>query len=92
MAAKAKRLRSGRPAGKRARVRFGHRVEIVLKCYEVGCHGAPIKIVGNLSLREAGADATRLGFECQKCFQRVMVSDAWSPSTPEIDALHDKEP
>jgi hypothetical protein len=84
------RIRSKR---RRSRIRFEERVAIELQCAETStCRGVPMRLVGNLSLREAGADATRLGYECPKCFQRVMVSDAWSPSTPAIDAAHDEEP
>ena len=81
------------PVGRLQARRFEHRVEIELKCHETrACGGAPMQLAGNLSLREAGADATRLAFECKKCFRRVMVTDAWSPSTEAIDAAHDAEP
>lgn len=68
--------------------RFEEQVAIVLRC----CNGSPMKLAGNLSLREAGADATRLGYECKTCSRRVMVSDSWGPTTPEIAAAHDREP
>jgi hypothetical protein len=68
--------------------RFEEQVAIVLRC----CNGSPMKLVGNLSLREAGADATRLGYECGRCFRRVMVSDGWDQTTPAIAADHDQEP
>ena len=67
--------------------RFEECVEIELRC----C-GLAMRLAGNLSLREAGADATRLGYECERCCRRVMVTDAWCPTTPEVDAAHDVEP
>ncbi len=78
------------------RRRFESRVIISLACYETRqCAGKPMRLVGNLSLREAGEAGmgmTVLGFECQTCFQRVSVHDCWPPSNPFIDALHDLEP
>jgi hypothetical protein len=51
-----------------------------------------MELMGNYSLREAGADATRLGYECSRCFRRVMVTDGTEPPTPAVNAAHDVEP
>jgi hypothetical protein len=74
-------------------LRFEERVQIQLRCYETDqCAGSPMQLAGNLSLREAGADATRLAYTCAKCFRRVTVSDAWHTATSKINAAHDEEP
>ena len=74
--------------------RFEQRVEIELRCWETGrCAGKPMQLRGNLSLRgAAGATTTQLGYKCETCFRRVMVTDAWYGSSPEVDAAHDTEP
>ncbi len=54
--------------------RFEDQIHIVIEC----CR-QPMKLGGNLSLREAGAPVTQLAYECEKCFRRVSVVDAWTP-------------
>jgi hypothetical protein len=47
-----------------------------------------MKLKGNLSLREAGADCTRLLYECPTCSRRVTVADgAPRPSAAQLDAF-----
>ena len=73
--------------------RFEERVQIELRCFETPrCGGMPMKLMGNWSLKEAGADATRLGYECRSCFRQVTVTDGQEPTTPEVNAAHDEEP
>lgn len=73
--------------------RFEHRVQIELRCFETPrCGGRPMTLMGNYSLREAGADATRLGYECKSCFRRVTVTEGEEPPTPAIHVAHDAEP
>lgn len=63
--------------------RFEQLVDISLTC----C-GEQMKPCGNLSLREAGAKMTMLGYECKKCFRHAAVMDCWpSPSTAMLDEL-----
>ena len=75
--------------------RFEEQIEIELLCFTgPGC-GGRMRLVGNLSLREAGEAGlgrTILGYECRECFRRVADHDCWPPSTPEIDAAHDEVP
>lgn len=70
------------------RPRFEEQIDIV-----IGCCRQPMVLEGNLSLREAGAPVTQLAYECEKCFRRVSVVDAWTPPpSPEMLAAYDAEP
>jgi len=69
------------------RPRFAERVRITILC----C-GQPMMLQGHLSLREAGADATRLGYRCDRCFQRASVADDWPPPGADVSAAVDAEP
>jgi hypothetical protein len=57
---------------RRDTVRFEERVGIELTCCK-----QPMELGGNLALRGAGSPVTQLGYECKKCYRRVMVQDAW---------------
>lgn len=89
--AEAFKLRCGLQAGRRLRppaatskgARFEDEVAIDLRC----C-GESMVSVGNLSLR-GPASCTSLGYECKKCFRRVMVVDEWWKTDP---SLQDVEP
>jgi hypothetical protein len=64
------------PPKARVKPRFEDEVGIELRC----CGGELMDLKGNLSLREAGEaglGCTMLGYECGKCFRRVMVADEW---------------
>jgi hypothetical protein len=68
--------------------RFEDQVDIVIDC----CR-QPMVLGGNLSLREAGAPVTQLAYECEKCFRRVSVVDAWTPPpSPALLGALDAEP
>jgi len=76
------------PTSTLERPRFEDQIDIVIAC----CR-QPMVLGGNLSLREAGAPVTQLAFECEKCFRRVSVVDAWTPPpSPEMLAAYDAEP
>lgn len=81
----------GRPRLIRAMLgqpRFEDQVHIIIEC----CR-QPMKLGGNLSLREAGAPVTQLAYECEKCFRRVSVVDAWTPPpSAAMLAAYDDEP
>ena len=56
-------------------------------CISISCCGEAMRF-GNLSLREAGAPNTTLGYECKKCFRRVAVVDCWpTPSAADLEAI-----
>jgi hypothetical protein len=68
--------------------RFEDQIHIVIEC----CR-QPMVLGGNLSLREAGAPVTQLAYECEKCFRRVSVVDAWTPPpSAAMLAAYDDEP
>lgn len=55
---------------------------------------APVDMVclGNLSLREAGAPATVVSYECRTCWQRVAVSDREpTPTAADLAAIDSTE-
>lgn len=69
-------------------MRFEEQLRIELSCLRPRCRGALMKLKGNLSLREAGADCTRLLYECPTCSRRVTVADgAPRPSAAQLDAF-----
>ena len=45
---------------------------------QLTCCRQTMLLAGNLACREAGAARTELGYECRRCFRRVMVVDEWS--------------
>lgn len=68
--------------------RFEDQIRIEISC----CHQLMV-LCGNLSLRgAAGADETRLAYECKKCFRRVQVVDDWGKPTAEQLAIYDETP
>jgi hypothetical protein len=55
---------------------------------ELRCCGREMECVGNLSLRGPAVN-TSLGYECKKCYRRVMVVDEWLKTD---SSLQDVEP
>lgn len=71
---------------KERRLRFEEKVAI-----DIRCCGQEMRLVGNLSLR-GPAKNTKLGYECEKCFRKVMVQDEWpGPSPANIAAIDDED-
>ncbi len=87
---------AGKGSRKRSELRFEEQLGIELRCGRTpSCKGKPMKLVGNFSLREAGEaglGVTILGYECECCFWKIAVTDAWPDSTPGMNAIHDDEP
>jgi hypothetical protein len=50
---------------------------------ELKCCDTVARLVGNLSLRGAGATQTRLGYECKICRRQLQVVDDWGLPSPE---------
>ena len=64
-------------------LRFEEQVDI-----RITCCGTAMSLLGNLSLREAGAPSTRLAYQCPTCFRQVTVTDCVAyPSQETLDEL-----